>query len=92
MASYEKIYNLKSKYQLPAYIFLDKGNSYQFSLKMRSKEGLWADPEWERSACFWKEEAGTQTPSKGWDLNPPSASPRLCLPGAAQAGSGLCAG
>ncbi|XP_063108758.1 cation channel sperm-associated auxiliary subunit gamma isoform X14 [Cavia porcellus] len=39
MASYEKIYNLKSKYQLPAYIFLDKGNSYQFSLKMRSKEG-----------------------------------------------------
>ncbi|KAM6154348.1 cation channel sperm-associated auxiliary subunit gamma [Erethizon dorsatum] len=40
MASYEKIYNLESKYQLPQCIFLDKGGSYQFSLKMRSKEGL----------------------------------------------------
>ncbi|XP_019064300.1 cation channel sperm-associated protein subunit gamma isoform X2 [Fukomys damarensis] len=39
MASYEKIYNLKSEYQLPQFIFLDKGNSYEFSLKMRSKEG-----------------------------------------------------
>ncbi|EHA98178.1 Cation channel sperm-associated protein subunit gamma [Heterocephalus glaber] len=39
MASYEKIYNLKSEYQLPQFIFLDKGNSYRFSLKMRSKEG-----------------------------------------------------
>ncbi|XP_023577323.1 cation channel sperm-associated protein subunit gamma isoform X2 [Octodon degus] len=39
MASYEKVYDLKSQYQLPQYIFLDKGNSYQFSLKMRSKEG-----------------------------------------------------
>ncbi|XP_060041854.1 cation channel sperm-associated auxiliary subunit gamma isoform X2 [Erinaceus europaeus] len=32
MSSYEKIYNLKPKYELPERIFLDKGTSYTFSL------------------------------------------------------------
>ncbi|XP_027475435.2 cation channel sperm-associated protein subunit gamma isoform X12 [Zalophus californianus] len=32
MASYEKIYDLKAKHELPERIFLDKGTSYRFSV------------------------------------------------------------
>lgn len=55
MASYEKIYDLKAEHELPERIFLDKGNSYAFSVFLTVREhsfefqperGLWARLEW----------------------------------------------
>nr|XP_051702657.1 cation channel sperm-associated auxiliary subunit gamma isoform X2 [Oryctolagus cuniculus] len=37
MDSYEKIYNLKPEYKLPERIFLDKGNSYRFSIFLTAR-------------------------------------------------------
>uniref|UniRef100_A0A452RFK8 Cation channel sperm associated auxiliary subunit gamma n=1 Tax=Ursus americanus TaxID=9643 RepID=A0A452RFK8_URSAM len=38
MASYEKIYDLKAEHELPERIFLDKGNSYAFSVFLTVRE------------------------------------------------------
>lgn len=72
MASYEKIYDLKAKYELPERIFLDKGTSYSFSIFLTARghsyqaepgRGLWAGLEGAGPGYGW-------SVSRDWDRGP----------------------
>lgn len=56
MSSYKKLYNVSKEHGLPEIVFLDKGNSFSFTVFLSShgdtsefstNAGLWAGPTWQ---------------------------------------------
>ena len=80
MDSYEKIYNLKSAYELPERIFLDKGTEYSFAIFLSAQShsfrtmadlglrGARVTPEGQGEGCWNLGAWGEGTPSEGRGL------------------------
>lgn len=58
MNSYQKLYNISKDSELPEIVFLDKGNSFSFTVFLSSHDtntnsGPWAGPTWQPRGGAW---------------------------------------
>lgn len=66
MNSYQKLYNISSDSGLPEIVFLDKGNSFSFTVFLSShvtNSGPWAGPTWQPRGGAWSLWGGFQASS-----------------------------
>jgi hypothetical protein len=69
MESYEKIYDLKSKYTLPTRIFLDKGTMYNFTIFLTATGTSFYMPD-ELGLCTGQVKAPGEQGAAPWGLMP----------------------